>query len=141
MAVAVGVAGETSSRASRGRQRLDLNIRIDLDGTVPFRRTSDLRVPSGGGVYLLHDLRGVLYVGLSGDLRRRFLEHERQPANPLVAVARSSPVGPLSFSWIAVRDALRRSAVEAELIGALDPPCNRCTPAFPRPTAALVEKD
>lgn len=131
MASTRGIAGGVLPRASRGHLRLDIDIRVVLDGTVPFRRTSDVLIPMAAGVYLIHDLRGVLYVGLSANLRRRFLEHEGDPANPLVATARRSVLGSLSFSWMAVRDALRRAAVEAELITALDPPCNRCTPRTP----------
>lgn len=134
MAMAGSPALAGAPRDAHRRLRLDVGVRVDLDGTVPFRRTSDLLVPAKAGVYLLHDLRGVLYVGLSADIHRRFLEHEGQPTNPLVAHARGSAVGPLSFSWISVRDPLRRAAVEAELIAALDPPCNRCTPGTGRAT-------
>jgi predicted GIY-YIG superfamily endonuclease len=101
---------------------------VDLDGSVPFRRTSDVLIPSSGGVYVIHDLRGALYVGLTRDLRRRFDEHEGQPANPLILEARQHAVGPICFSWVAIGDPKRRAAVEAELIRALRPPCNRCIP-------------
>ncbi len=104
-----------------------------LDGTVPFRRSSDLQVPAEAGVYVLHDLRGALYVGRSCSLRRRFAEHELEPANPLIAKARQNAVGPLMFSWIRLDDPKRRKAVEAELVQALDPPCNRCIPHPPKP--------
>lgn len=113
---------------------LSQQIRVELDGTVPFRRTSDLLVADRPGVYILHDLRGALYVGRTCSLRRRFLEHEAQPANPLISKARGNAVGPLLFSWIALDDAKRRQAVEAELVRALDPPCNRCAPKSPNPT-------
>lgn len=113
------------------RQCLTLDIKIELDGTVPFRRSSDLRVPDRPGVYIIHDLRGVLYVGRTCSLRRRFQQHEGDPANPLIPTARQHPIGTLSFSWIELADPKRRHAVEAELIAALDPPCNRCTPNLP----------
>ena len=108
---------------------LSLKMKVELDGTVPFRRSSDMLVPPGAGVYLLHDLRGVLYVGRTCSLRRRFEEHELNPTNPLIAQARKHAVGPLSFSWILLADPKRLRAVEAELINALDPPCNRCFPS------------
>ena len=120
----------TSKRRTtmRGERRLDLGIRIQLDGSVPFRRTSDVLVPPKGGVYLIHDLRGALYVGRTCDLLRRFQEHEAQPSNPLIAQARAAAVGPIMFSWVVLGDYRRRRAVEAELVAALDPPCNRCFP-------------
>lgn len=117
--------------AEQRHQRLSLEIKVVLDGTVPFRRTSDVLVPARAGVYIIHDLRGALYVGRTCSLLRRFQEHELQPANPLIAQARRNAVGPLLFSWITLDDAKRRQAVEAELIQALDPPCNRCTPNRP----------
>jgi predicted GIY-YIG superfamily endonuclease len=108
--------------------RLSLKLQVRLDGSVPFRRTSDVLLPRSGGVYIIHDLRGALYIGRTGELLRRFQEHETLPTNPLIRMARRSAVGPLHFSWIELPDARRRRAVEAELIRALDPPCNRCTP-------------
>jgi predicted GIY-YIG superfamily endonuclease len=119
--------------AEQRHQRLSLEIKLVLDGTVPFRRTSDLLLPAHPGVYILHDLRGALYVGRTISLARRFTQHEDQPANPLIDKARGSAVGPLMFSWIVLDDAKRRAAVEAELIQALDPPCNRCIPKPPQP--------
>ena len=110
---------------------LSLQIKVELDGTVPFRRSSDLMVPDRAGVYIIHDLRGALYVGRTCSLRRRFEEHDLRPSNPLIAKARLHAVGPLSFSWIGLDDAKRLRAVEAELVRALDPPCNRCTPNLP----------
>jgi len=117
--------------AAQRHDRLSLDIKIVLDGTVPFRRTSDVLVPTRAGVYIIHDLRGALYVGRTCSLLRRFQEHELQPTNPLIAKARRNAVGPLLFSWIALDDVKRRQAVEAELVQALDPPCNRCTPNHP----------
>lgn len=117
-----------AGRAAQGALRLDLGIRIDLDGTVPFRRTSDMLLPLVGGVYIIHDLRGALYVGRTGDLLRRFQEHEAQPTNPLILLARRCAVGPIMFSWVVLSDHRRRRAVEAEFVAALDPPCNRCRP-------------
>jgi len=117
-----------SRRTKTAPHDLSLQLQIRLDGSVPFRRTSDVLLPRSGGVYILHDLRGALYIGRSADLLRRFQEHETLPVNPLIALARRHAVGTLSFSWIALSDARRRRAVEAELIRALDPPCNRCIP-------------
>jgi predicted GIY-YIG superfamily endonuclease len=124
--------GRRALTAEQRHQRLSLEIKLVLDGTVPFRRTSDLLLPARPGVYILHDLRGALYVGRTISLARRFTQHEDQPANPLIDKARGSAVGPLMFSWIVLDDAKRRAAVEAELIQALDPPCNRCTPKPPK---------
>ncbi len=121
-----------ASTPEQRHERLSLDVEIEPDGTVPFRRTSDIHLPARAGVYIIHDLRGALYVGRTCSLLRRFQEHEFQPSNPLIGKARRKPVGPLMFSWIHLDDAKRRQAVEAELIQALDPPCNRCTPNTPK---------
>jgi predicted GIY-YIG superfamily endonuclease len=126
-------AGRRALTAEQRHERLSLDIKVQLDGTVPFRRSSDMLVPAVPGVYIIHDLRGALYVGRTCSLLRRFQEHELQPTNPLIAKARRNAVGPLMFSWIELADAKRRQAVEAELVQALDPPCNRCTPRPPKP--------
>jgi predicted GIY-YIG superfamily endonuclease len=123
--------GKRALTAEQRHQRLSLDIKVVLDGTVPFRRTSDVLIPARPGVYIIHDLRGALYVGRTCSLLRRFQEHELQPNNPLIGKARRNAVGPLMFSWINLEDAKRRQAVEAELVQALDPPCNRCTPNQP----------
>lgn len=129
--IAFARRGRTSTAEQR-HHRLSLDVEIEPDGTVPFRRTSDIHLPARAGVYLIHDLRGALYVGRTCSILRRFQEHEFQPSNPLIGKARRKPVGPLMFSWILLDDAKRRQAVEAELILALDPPCNRCTPNPPK---------
>jgi predicted GIY-YIG superfamily endonuclease len=132
--VAVEQVSPRRGRASSPQQRIErlsLNIEITPDGTVPFRRTSDVFIPAEPGVYIIHDLRGALYVGRSVSLLRRFEEHEDQPSNPLISLAKRAPVGPIMFSWIILHDHKRRQAVEAELVSALDPPCNRCIPNKP----------
>jgi excinuclease UvrABC nuclease subunit len=97
---------------------------LNLDGTVPYRRGFAINVPSKSGIYLLHDLRGVLYVGQSDNLHRRFEEHYNERDNPLLVVAITKPVHELAFSWlIANRSDLDR--IERRLIRCFHPVCNR----------------
>ncbi len=97
----------TSRRQKPPHPRLSMKLQVRLDGSAPFRRTSDVLLPRSGGVYIIHDLRGALYVGRTGDLLRRFQEHETLPPNRLIGMARRSAVGPLHFSWITLPDARR----------------------------------
>jgi excinuclease UvrABC nuclease subunit len=85
-------------------------------------------VPRRPGVYLLHDLRGVLYVGSTRNLYRRFHQHYWLTANDLIALAMRQPFGELTFSWFLVADDTQRAALERVLIGWLQPPCNRVIP-------------
>src|SRR5687768_1294614 len=60
---------------------------VRVDGTIQYQTGWALRVPQGGGVYLISDMRGVLYVGLTSRLRRRFDEHADERDNALLRAA------------------------------------------------------
>jgi hypothetical protein len=67
-------------------------------------------------------LNGVLYIGQSKDMRRRFLEHANQPKK-LIMDARKCYAEHLTFWWIRVNeDDLDRA--ESSLITCLGPPAN-----------------
>ncbi|HEX8745147.1 MAG TPA: GIY-YIG nuclease family protein [Thermoleophilaceae bacterium] len=100
------------------------HVEVPLAGTVPFRVTHDLTVPRLPGVYLFHDLRGVLYVGRTDDLRQRFTQHYWAQANPRLLLALIRPVGDLFFSWCQA-SARKQIDLERRLIRAFEPPCNR----------------
>lgn len=93
------------------------------DGSVPYRLGWALGVPDDSGVYLIHDLRGMLYVGRADLLRRRFEEHYLDSHNPAVRQALRFAVGQLTFSWVLVA-APEQIELERNLIRALRPLCN-----------------
>jgi hypothetical protein len=97
---------------------------VRIDGTVPFRLGWTIELPQQAGVYLLHDLRGVLYVGRTENLRRRFYEHYLKETNPLITLAISKPLGTQSFNWILAEYPDQKS-LERQLIRAFKPVCNR----------------
>ena len=80
------------------------------------------------GVYLIHDLRGVLYVGRSTNLQRRFDEHRLRQSNPYLIIALDQPFGEMRFSWIRTGSREETDQVETWLITWLQPPCNRLIP-------------
>ncbi len=94
---------------------------LRLDHDVPYQRGWALAVPHDAGVYLIHDLRGVLYVGQASDLRRRFDQHMEMSHNSKLVKALARPVGDLRFAWILDE---RPSALEQSLIRAFQPLCN-----------------
>jgi hypothetical protein len=96
---------------------------LHLDGLVPFRLGWDIAVPRAGGVYLISDLRGPLYIGRTGDLRRRYGQHYLGSHNDLVNKALDHPLGEPSFAWAEIPTP-DQPAVERRLIGALAPICN-----------------
>jgi predicted GIY-YIG superfamily endonuclease len=113
------------ARRDRAERLLTREISWSPDGTVELVLTSEFMVPDDAGVYLIHDLRGVLYVGQSRKLRQRFVQHDRLRRNRLLHLAMSRPVGIMRFSWRLVTDEEERSAFERELIASLQPVCNR----------------
>lgn len=113
------------ARRDRAERLLTREISWSPDGTVELALTSEFMVPDDAGVYLIHDLRGVLYVGQSRKLRQRFVQHDRLRRNRLLHLAMSRPVGIMRFSWRLVTDEEERSAFERELIASLQPVCNR----------------
>lgn len=102
----------------------------DIDGAVGFCRLNQMLIPTDAGVYLIHDLRGTLYVGKTKDLQRRFGQHYERDANPFLRRACSQPLGELMFSWMVVRDAQQRAALEHRLVKWIHPPCNCVLPSF-----------
>ncbi len=113
---------------SRREALLRLPPQVVLSAPIPLRQIRSFVVPDEPGVYLIHDLRGVLYVGRTINLRRRFREHCDARGNELIAVAQRSVFGLLSFSWETVMDRRQRAQLEHELVSWLRPPCNRAIP-------------
>jgi predicted GIY-YIG superfamily endonuclease len=113
------------ARRDRAERLLTREISWSPDGAVELVLTREFMVPDDAGVYLIHDLRGVLYVGQSRKLRQRFAQHDRLRRNRLLHLAMSRPVGIMRFSWRLVADEEERSAFERELVATLQPVCNR----------------
>jgi hypothetical protein len=97
---------------------------LELERSVPYRQGFALGVPPEPGIYLFHDFRGVIYVGQSDSLRRRFDEHFWERDNPLLARALARPVGEMMFSWIRI-PLEKLDEAERRLVRAFHPLCNR----------------
>lgn len=96
---------------------------LDVAGTVRYRPAWALAVPRRPGVYLIHDLRGVIYIGRADDLRRRYEDHLAGSHNIDVVRALRSTIGNLCFSWVLVA-APEQTELERSLIRSLRPLCN-----------------
>jgi excinuclease UvrABC nuclease subunit len=107
------------------RQKLAVDPpQVSFDGHVPARPGLVGCVPDKGGVYLFADFRGVLYVGQTQNLRRRFAQHLNGSHNGWLARAILRPVGDLRFYWI-LADPRAQAALEQHLIRAFRPLCNQ----------------
>ncbi len=118
-----GAGVKCSCRWHRRAHLVKSPPRISVDGTVPFVPGWALRVPHEPGVYLVHDLRGPLYVGLTEDLNQRFHQHYWDSHNRLLSQALAHPCGEIRFSWILTKPR-EQAQLERELIRALQPLCN-----------------
>lgn len=112
----------------RRQALLHMPVDIELSGSTAFRHTRHIYVPKRAGVYLIHDLRGVLYVGRTRDLYRRFDEHYWLTDNELLSLAMRQSFGELTFSWVIAEDERERADLEHRLIAWLRPACNRLLP-------------
>ena len=72
----------------------------EFDRQVVVSQSSVSSIPDKAGVYFFHDTRGVFYIGESGNLRTRFIDHLEEQKNPRLASLLKNPWGQLNFSWI-----------------------------------------
>lgn len=94
---------------------------LSVDGDLPHRLGFAAGLPCSSGVYLIRDLRGLLYVGHTQNLRRRFEQHLNHSHNELLRLALARPWGDLRFAWILDSDP---APLERQLIDQLLPICN-----------------
>ena len=108
-----------------GRQALlQTPSELIIDQTIRFSLGEAIMVPKKGGIYFLHDFRGVLYVGKSENLSRRFNQHLLDCQNPLITEAIRTSIGPVKFSWMLL-DLEMQTRLEKRFIRFFLPPCNR----------------
>ncbi|MGY1777736.1 GIY-YIG nuclease family protein [Geodermatophilus sp. SYSU D00804] len=96
---------------------------LHLDGTVAYVEGWALLVPATSGVYLVHDLRGFLYIGRTRNLNTRYRQHYWATHNANLVVALRHPIGQTQFSWICC-DETTAVALERDLIRGFQPLCN-----------------
>jgi hypothetical protein len=114
---------EKRRRLEEARRRLIFDPpEVPVERTVRYQQGFRALVPDEGGVYLISDLRGPLYVG-RGALRSRFDKHHDESHNPRLRAALRNPVGELSFSWLTA-EMPEQAGTEKRFIRALQPLCN-----------------
>lgn len=96
---------------------------LAVDGTVPYRPSHADTVPRRGGVYLIHDMRGCLYIGRSDCVITRFHTHYEYSHNRRLRRALRNPVGAIQFSWL-LTEGKSQKELEQQLIRSLHPLCN-----------------
>lgn len=90
----------------------------DWSNVLPFVVSSTSDVPEKSGLYVFYDKSGsIVYIGETGDLRRRFQEYLRE-TNPCVTKHANR------FSYRLEPNHLRRKSEEEALIRKHSPKCN-----------------
>ena len=118
-----GPKKDKGTRLEDARMRLIYDPpQLPIERTVPYQQGWCSLVPPAGGVYLISDLRGPLYVG-RGNLRKRFDKHQDESHNPRLKEALKHPVGDVGFSWLTV-GMPEQAEMEKRFIRALQPLCN-----------------
>lgn len=92
---------------------------------VQFDYCHRVCVPSAQGVYIVHDLRGPLYVGRSQNLNKRFFDHLTDTHNPDFAELLKNPQGSMRFSWLETTSITETEQLEKQVIRHLKPMCNK----------------
>lgn len=100
---------------------------MQFDGTVTFGLANLVFVPKAAAVYTLHDLRGILYVGRSIDLRRRIWEHVTAEDNHLLRQVYATALPQVEVSWV-LSGYPAQISLERAYIRAFLPVCNRQLP-------------
>ena len=80
-------------------------------------------IPQYGGVYIFRDLRGILYIGETVNLLRRFNEH-RFDLNSKLNKFLATPIHSAYFSWIRKSNRKDRLQLEKDLVSFFHPICN-----------------
>jgi hypothetical protein len=135
--------GEVARRSSlvdelvrRREQAVVAPPKYVVDDRVLFHENWALAVPAASGCYIISDMRGPLYVGRTGLLRQRFVEHLKRSHNALLRRAVENPWGRIEFSWV-LHEHEGLPAAETWLIISLQPICNQTiTPVQVDPAAA-----
>ena len=104
---------------------------------VPFSEIHAGMVPNGAGIYvvcaygpsmtemenkLFKAIYNALYVGKSTDVRRRFLQHCRQPKAEIIKVRQCFPSAEFWFTGLPAEEI---AVAEDSLIDCLGPPANK----------------
>ena len=91
--------------------------------TVKYQQGFKYTIPESSGIYIIHDIRGPLYIGKSINLRRRYDEHFDEKSNFLIIKAYINQIGTIYFSWVTTTEQ-KLNILEKKLIQHFCPICN-----------------
>ena len=80
-----------------------------FDGSIGFNIFEKIYAPNNSGVYFVHDLRGILYIGKARNIHNRFTQH--------------TWISKLKFSWVNTKDEQTADKFEKKWIRIFKPIC------------------
>jgi excinuclease UvrABC nuclease subunit len=102
----------------------EIRFKVGIASEVECTPRAILRVPRQPGIYWFRDHRGILYVGQTDSLRRRYKGHVRGTENRRLREYLGAPVGNLFRCWV-LCSPTDLDVLERTLIRFFTPACNR----------------
>ena len=95
-----------------------------FDGSINFNIYDNIYAPKSIGVYFVHDARGILYIGRSINIYKRFTQHSWIRKNKDLYNLSKNPLGKLKFSWVKTKDEKMAEKLEENWVKMFLPFCN-----------------
>ena len=95
-----------------------------FDGSIGFSIFEKIYSPKTSGVYFVHDLRGILYIGKAKNIYSRFTQHAWIRKNKALLKLSQNPFGKLKFSWVNTKNEEVADKFEKKWIRTFKPICN-----------------
>lgn len=92
--------------------------------TLTFSSSQAIYAPTTTGVYFIHDLRGILYIGLTNNFRERLKQHTWLRKNKNLLNLSKNFFGSLKFSWVEFSSYKEAKKSEKKWIKVFNPICN-----------------
>ena len=95
-----------------------------FDGSIGFSIFENIYAPKNSGVYFIHDLRGILYIGKASNIHKRFTQHSWIRKNRVLYKLSQNPFGKFKFSWVNTKNEKIADNLEKKWIRIFKPICN-----------------
>ena len=95
-----------------------------FDETLSFSIYDKIYAPKNPGVYFIHDTRGILYIGRTENIYKRFTQHAWVRKNKNLFKLSQNPFGKLKFSWVNFKNIADTKKYESKWVELFLPVCN-----------------
>ena len=95
-----------------------------FNNSVSVTKLCEQLISKVSGVYFFHDIRGIHYIGETGNLRSRFISHMTREKNKKLKKAISTAFGDMKFSWVKTSSKMEALILQKKYIRMFKPKCN-----------------